>query len=102
LRQLIAEVVAECGGRVIEVETMPDHVHLGVELPAQVAVPTLVQILTGGSSRSLRLEFVYLAGMTYLGPPSWLVSTVGGAPVEVVRRYVENQKVAATRKARAA
>jgi putative transposase len=36
LKQIINEVVAEFGGMVIEVETMPDHVHLLVELPPQV------------------------------------------------------------------
>jgi putative transposase len=56
LKQLIGEVVAEFGGMVIEVETMPDHVHQLVELPPQVAVSKLVQILKGRSSRHRRLE----------------------------------------------
>lgn len=37
-----------------------------------------------------------------LWAPSWFVSTVGGASLEVVRRYVENQKLAAVRKTKAA
>ncbi|MGH9065760.1 MAG: IS200/IS605 family transposase [Acidimicrobiales bacterium] len=65
LEEIIAEVVGEVGGQVIELEVMPDHVHLLVELP-----PTLWS-------------------------PSWLVSTVGGAPLEVVRRYARNQEAAA-------
>jgi len=102
LKQIIGEVVAEFGGMVIEVETMPDHVHLLVELPPQVAVSKLVQILKGRSSRRLRQEFAHLAPMRCLWSPSGLVCTVGGAPLEVVRRYVENQKVAAARQGRAA
>lgn len=102
LKQIVAEVVAEFGGMVIEVETMPDHVHLLVELPPQVAVSELVQILKGRSSRLLRQEFAHLARMKCLWSPSWFVWTVGGAPLEVVRRYVENQKVAAARQGRAA
>jgi putative transposase len=102
LKQIIDEVVCEFGGTVIEVETMPDHVHLLVELPPQVAVSKLVQILKGRSSRRLRQEFPYLARMKCLWSPSWFVSTVGGAPLEVVRRYVENQKLAAARKTKAA
>ena len=97
LKQIIGEVVAEFGGMVIEVETMPDHVHLLVELPPQVAVSKLVQILKGRSSRRLRQEFAHLARMKCLRSPSWFVCTVGGAPLEVVRRYVEGQKVAAAR-----
>jgi putative transposase len=34
--------------------------------------------------------------------PSWFVSTVGGAPLEVVRRFVENQKLADARKQKTA
>lgn len=98
LKQIIGEVVAEFGGMVIEVETMPDHVHLLVELPPQVAVSKVVQILKGRSSRRLRQEFPHLARMKCLWLPLWFVSTVGGAPLEVVRRYVENQKLAAARK----
>lgn len=102
LKQIIGEVVAEFGGMVIEVETMPDHVHLLVELPPQVAVSQLVQILKGRSSRRLRQEFPHLARMKCLWSPSWFVSTVGGAPLEVVRRYVQNQNLAAARKTKAA
>lgn len=97
LKQIIGGVVAEFGGVVIEVETMPDHVHLLVELPPQVAVSKLVQVLKGRSSRLLRQEFAHLARMKCLWSPSWFVSTVGGAPLDVVRRYVENQKAAAAR-----
>lgn len=102
LKQIIGEVVAEFGGMVIEVETMPDHVHLLVGLPPRVAVSKLVQILKGRSSRRLWQEFAHLARMRCLWSPSWLVCTVGGAPLEVVRRYVENQKVAAARRGKAA
>ena len=102
MKQIINEVVAEFGGMVIEVETMPDHVHLLVEVPPQVAVSKLVQILKGRSSRRLRQEFPHLAPMKCLWSPSWFVSTVGGAPLEVVRRYVENQKLAAARTQRRA
>jgi len=102
LKQIIAEVVAELGGMVIGVETMPDHVHLLVELPPQVAVSKLVQILKGRSSRRLGQEFAHLARMKCLWSPSWFVSPVGGAPWEVVRRYVENQKVAAARQGKVA
>ena len=102
LKQIIGEVVAEFGGMVIEVETMPDRVRLLVELPPQVAVARLVQILKGRSSRRLRQEFAHLARMKCLWSPSWFVSAVGGAPLEVVSRCVENQNIAAARQGKAA
>ena len=95
LKEIIVEVISEAGGEVIEVEVMPDHVHLLVEVPPAVPLSNLVQKLKGRSSRVLRAEFGPLMRLPALWSPSWFVSTVGGAPLEVVRRYVENQKRAA-------
>jgi putative transposase len=95
LKEIIGQVVGEAGGTVIEVEVMPDHVHLLVEFPPAVPLSKLVQLLKGRSSRLLRGEFPALGRMAVLWSPSWFVSTVGGAPLEVVRRDVENQKRAA-------
>ena len=94
LRRLIAAVAAEVGAHVIEVEVMPDHVHLLIEVPPSVALSRLIQMLKGRCSRRLRAEFPHLRRGAALWSPSWLASTVGGAPLEVVRRYVENQKLA--------
>lgn len=91
LEQIIAQVVDEAAGQVIEFEVMADHVHLLVEVPPTMPLSTLVESLKGRSWRMLRGAFPALRR----GPPSWFVSTVGGAPLEVVRRYVENQKTAA-------
>ncbi len=96
LKEIIGQVVGEAGGTVIEVEVMPDHVHLLAEVPPAVPLSRLMQMLKGRSSRLLRQEFPHLRRrMPVLWSPSWFVSTVGGAPLEVVRRYVENQKRAA-------
>ena len=91
---IIAEVVSEVGGEVIEVEVMPDHVHLLVEVPPAVGLSSLVHSLKGRSSRLLRVEIPHVRRLPSLWSPSWFVSTVGGAPLGVVRRYVENQKKA--------
>ena len=95
LKEIISAVCADVNGEVIELEVMPDHVHLLAELPPSVALSVFIGQLKGRSSRILRQEFARLRRGSSLGSPSWFVSTVGGAPLEVVRRYVENQKVAA-------
>jgi putative transposase len=74
---------------------MPDHVHLLVEILPAVALSRFVQLLKSRSSRRLRREFPHLRRLPCLWSRSWFVSTVGGAPLHVVRRYVENQKLAA-------
>ena len=95
LEEIIVAAVAELGASIIEVEVMPDHVHLLVEIPPTVALSRFIGLLKGRSSRLLRDEFAHLRRLPALWSPSWFVSTVGGAPLEVVRRYVENQKTAA-------
>ena len=88
VKVIIGDVAAE----VIEVEVMPDHVHLLAEVPPTVPLSRFVGLAKGRSSRLLRMEFPRLRRLPVLWSPSWFVSTVGGAPLEVVRRYVENQK----------
>ena len=94
LKEIIGDVVATVGGTVIGLEVMPDHVHLLVELPPAAHLPAVLQGLKGRSSRLLRQEFPHLRRLPTLWSRSWFVSTVGGAPLDVVRRYVENQKQA--------
>lgn len=94
LKGIVNEVAVECGGQVIQLGTMPDHVHLLMEVPPTVALSGLIQKLKGRSSRQLRQGFPHLRRLPALWSPSWFVSTVGGAPLEIVRRYVENQELA--------
>lgn len=93
LKEVIAEVVAEKGAWLIEMETMPDHVHLLVEVDPQSGVHKLVKAIKGRSSRVLREEFPWLKSrLPSLWTNSYFVATVGGAPLSVIKRYVESQK----------
>lgn len=93
LREIICEVVDEKGAWLIELETMPDHVHLLVEVDPQYGVHKLVKAIKGRSSRVLREEFSWLRSrLPSLWTNSYFVATVGGAPLSVIKRYVENQK----------
>ena len=92
VKVIIGDVAAEVGVEVIEVEVMPDHVHLLAQVPPTVPLSRFVGLAKSRSSRLLRMEFPRLRRLPVLWSPSWFVSTVGGAPLEVVRRYVENQK----------
>jgi REP-associated tyrosine transposase len=92
LEGIVRAVVAEHDGEVFGLEVMPDHVHLLVEVSPAVALSRFVQALKGCSCRRLRQEFPRLWRLPALWLPSWFVLTVGGAPVHVVKRCVENQK----------
>lgn len=93
LKELIREVIEEKGAWLVEMEVMPDHVHLLVEVDPQYGIHRLVKAVKGRSSRVLRAEFPSLTSkLPTLWTNSYFVATVGGAPLDVVKRYVENQK----------
>lgn len=79
--------------RIIELETMPDHVHLLVECDPQFGIHRLVKQIKGRSSRFLRAEFPHLKSrIPTLWTNSYFVATVGGASMEVIKQYIENQR----------
>ena len=93
LKQIIREVCAERECNLIELETMPDHVHLLVECDPQYGIHRLVKQVKGRSSRLLREEFPSLKRrLPTLWTNSYFVATIGGAPLEIVKQYVENQR----------
>jgi putative transposase len=93
LKQIIAEVCQEHDAIVEEVEVMPDHVHLLVSVDPQLGIHRLVRLIKGRSSRFLRQEFPRLkTRLPTLWTNSYFVSTTGGAPLELVKQYIEGQK----------
>jgi putative transposase len=64
-----------------------------VAVDPQYGIHRLVKQIEGCSSRPLRREFPHLRPrFPTLWTNSYFVATVGGATVEVVERYVENQR----------
>lgn len=72
-----------------------NHIHLLVKFPPKVAVSNLVNSLKGVTSRLMRREFPELERHYWrakrLWSGSYYAGSVGGAPLETVRRYIENQ-----------
>ncbi|MCF8011648.1 MAG: IS200/IS605 family transposase [Clostridiales bacterium] len=93
LRDLINQVLTEKEAEALELEIMPDHVHLLVEVDPQFGIHRLVKHIKGISSKILREEFPWLKSrLPSLWTNSYFVSTVGGAPLEDIKKYIENQK----------
>jgi putative transposase len=93
LKQIVDEVALELQCDVIEFEVMPDHVHILCEVDPQLGIHTFVKRVKGRSSRLLRQEFRQLTTrLPTLWTNSYFVATVGGAPLAVIRQYIENQK----------
>ena len=75
-----------------------DHVHLLVIYPPKVRLSELVDNLKGVSSRRLKVESPAIStfwsvrkSAGALWSPSYFVGSVGGAPIEILRRYIEDQ-----------
>ena len=93
LKEICHEVAGELSFEIIEMEVMPDHVHMLVEVSPQFGIHRAVKRLKGRSSRALREEFPWLKKrLPTLWTNSYFVSTVGGAPLEAVKRYIGSQK----------
>lgn len=81
--------VVECSGE-------PDHVHALLDMPPKVRPSDLINLLKTVSSRRLRSEFPALRaayrGKPVLWSPSYFLVSAGGAPIDIIRRYIENQE----------
>jgi putative transposase len=93
LEQILKQECKKYRAEIIALEIMPDHAHLLVEVDPQFGIHRLVKSLKGVSSHHLRKEFASLVSrLPSLWTNSYFVSTVGGAPLSVIKQYVENQK----------
>lgn len=91
--QVLRQTAKKYRADIIALEIMPDHVHLLVEVDPQFGIHRLIKNLKGVTSHTLRKEFASLVSrLPSLWTNSYFVSTVGGAPLSVIKQYVENQK----------
>ena len=94
LKELVVEISNELKSEVIELETDVDHIHILVEVDPQFGIANYVRKLKGRTSRTLRDEFPHLRKrLPTLWTNSYFVSTVGGAPLEVIKQYIQNQQI---------
>jgi putative transposase len=95
LRDVFARICQEFEARLVEANGEDDHVHLLVEYPPKVALSKLVNSLKGVSSRRLRQQHPEIAQRYYQGvlwSSSYFAASCGGAPLSIIRQYVEDQR----------
>jgi putative transposase len=99
LKELLLECAATISVDIIEVEIMPDHVHILMEVNPQFGIHKAVKSFKGYTSKVLRSEFPMLkTRMPSLWTNSYFVTTVGGASLDVIKQYIENQKTSQRQK----
>ncbi|WP_318219187.1 IS200/IS605 family transposase [Streptomyces sp. SCL15-6] len=93
--EIMRAVCEDFEAELVEFNGENNHVHLLVNFPPKVAVSKLVNSLKGGSSRRLRQEFPDLVRHYWraqrLWSGSYFAGSVGGAPLSIVKQYIEQQ-----------
>ncbi len=79
--------------KVLEFNGEADHIHALIEFPPKLSVSQMVNALKGVSSRRYgQAGYPKPYGKDALWSPSYLTSSVGGAPLEVLKCYIQEQE----------
>jgi len=96
IRDAAQKVCDDFCATLVELNGEDDHVHLLVEYPPTVPLSKLVNSLEGVSSRLLRAkEFPEVKAKLWgdhLWSPSYFAVSCGGAPLEIIQQYIEDQR----------
>lgn len=96
MQTILASVCKDFEAELVEFNGEHDHVHLLINYPPKVSLSTLVASLKGVSARMLRKEFgdfhPRLKRRGVLWSPSYFASSCGGAPIDILRKYIEEQQ----------
>ncbi len=93
LKEIILSKEKELKFKVLEMEIMEDHVHLLLDHNPQNNICSVIAKLKGLSSHTLREEYSFLKSrLPSLWTRSKFISTVGNVSLEVVKKYIEDQK----------
>lgn len=96
MEEIMRAVCEDFECELVEFNGENNHVHLLVNFPPKVALSKLVNSLKGVSSRRLRQEFPDLVRHYWraqrLWSGSYFAGSAGGAPLSIVRQYIEQQK----------
>lgn len=94
LNSIFSEVCDKFEAQLIKMDGEHDHVHLLIEYPPKLSVSKLVNSLKGVSSRLLRKHLPTIKKQYWKGvlwSPSYFAASCGGAPISIVKQYVQQQ-----------
>ena len=88
-------VCAELDAALVEFNGEPDHVHLLIAYPPTLAISVLVQRLKGRTAHAVRREFTGACARArtrgHLWSPSHFAVSRGGAPLSIIKQYIDGQ-----------
>lgn len=96
LHEIFNSVCKDFSAELVEFDGEEDHVHLLVNYPPKISVSKLVNSLKGVSARLIRKKRYPTIEKALWGnnlwSPSYFAGACGGAPLEIIRQYIEQQK----------
>lgn len=97
LKELLYRIAYDYDFIIEELEVMPDHVHILISCNPRYGIMTCVQNIKSITAKELFNVFPYIKKRYLWGGQFWsrssFVSTVGSVSLEVVKQYIENQKI---------
>ena len=96
LEQILKQTLNKWESELLEFNGESDHVHLLIDYKPDIPLSTLIGNLKTVSSRLIRKEYPWLAQKYFYNKPyfwtgSYFVASCGGATVEQLKKYVEQQ-----------
>ncbi|MBD2245421.1 IS200/IS605 family transposase [Nostoc sp. FACHB-888] len=93
IRKSFVEVSKKMDFNVLEFNGESDHIHVLIEFPPKLSISQIVNALKGVSSRRYgQAGYPKPYGKQALWSPSYFVSSIGGAPLEVLKKYIQDQE----------
>ena len=95
LKEIFASVCQDFEAELVEFDGEKDYVHLLINYPPKVSVSRLVNSLKGVSSRLIRKKrYACVQDKLWAGAlwsPSYFAASCGGAPISIIKQYIEQQ-----------
>jgi len=96
VKRTISEICESYGYTLIQMETMPDHLHIFLSASPIVAPTDIVKILKSITANTVFKTFPCLKRKYFWGSGLWsrgyYIGTAGNVSAETIKRYIENQK----------
>lgn len=96
LKEIVSNLCDSWEGRLVEMNGEADHVHLLLEMNPKAAPSVVANNFKTVTSRLLRKEFGEVLDKVYRKPVLWsrtyFVTSCGGAPLSVIKQYIEQQE----------
>lgn len=88
---LIYDTARELDCDVLNLAIEPEHIHLFINAPPNIAPSDLMHRIKGRTARMLRQEFPELMKLPSMWTRAYFVSTAGNVSSSTIQKYIESQ-----------